>query len=565
MPNAGTGRCLRVALLGLLGSVSANATTPAAVPRDHQPPGLTPPAFSTPAPATPAAPAFELPPVPRKGPLSGPRFRLQDVRVEGVTAFTEAEWRAVVSPYLGAEVGNSDLEDIRYRLTRLYVDAGYVNSGAVLPDQTITGGVVTFRVIEGRVDDITVRGTEDLDPVYVSERLRRGIQTPFNMKQLGERFQLLLNDPLIDRMDGRLRPGTEPGVGTLDVSVERASPYALSLTLDNHAPPSNGPGRATLRGVVNNAHGHGETLVIDAGKAEGYESLGVSESIPVNARDTRLLLSASRQCSEVVEDPLDALGIREKSVRLGAGVSHPVIDTLQKTMTLTGSVISHESTSYLFGNPFSFSEGSEDGVSRVIGIQLSQDYVLRKEASSLALRSTVTKGTGWWDATTRPEGPDGRFMSWLGQGQLAIRLGNEGQQLLVKGTYSAANNPLLSSQQVSIGGVSSVRGYRENTVVRDEAFFGAVEYHHPLRPLFGAVNGLQWAALGFVDYGSAWDKGERDHPDELSSLGLGMTTQWRDTLQATLYVAHSLQEVPERGEYSLQDDGIHLSVTTRLY
>jgi hemolysin activation/secretion protein len=317
--------------------------------------------------------------------------------------------------------------------------------------------------------------------------------------------------------------------------------------------------------VINNAHGHGETVAIDGAVSSGHESVGVSESIPVNARDTRIQWSASRQHSDVVEEPLDALGIEEKSTRLSAGVSHPFINTLKKTLTITGSVFSHKSTSYLFGDPFSFSEGPEDGVSKVVGLQFSKDYISRDEDSNLALRSTVTKGTGWWNATTQPEGPDGRFLSWLGQGQYAIRLDVEGRQVLLKGNLSATNKPLLSSQQVSIGGVSSVRGYRENTFVRDEAFFGSVEYHQPLHAWLGTLNGLQVTALGFLDYGTAWDKGERDHPDELSSLGLGMTVQWRKTLQATLYAAHALKELPDRGEYSLQDDGIHLSVTTQLY
>jgi hemolysin activation/secretion protein len=51
-----------------------------------------------------------------------------------------------------------DLEALRLALTHLYVEHGYITSGAIIPDQTVTDGVITLDLIEGRLHDIEVAG-----------------------------------------------------------------------------------------------------------------------------------------------------------------------------------------------------------------------------------------------------------------------------------------------------------------------------------------------------------------------------------------------------------------------
>ena len=50
--------------------------------------------------------------------------------------------------------------------------------------------------------------------------------------------QRLLDDPLFTRINSRIVPGDQLGEATLDMDVERARPYALSVALNNYRPPS---------------------------------------------------------------------------------------------------------------------------------------------------------------------------------------------------------------------------------------------------------------------------------------------------------------------------------------
>ena len=105
-------------------------------------------------PPIPPAPPRQLEPLPRV------RVFVREIRVVGSTIFSAKELAKVTAPYVNREVTTEDLEALRLALTRLYVDRGYVSSGAILPDQPVTEGVITYQVIEGSLTAIEVEGKD---------------------------------------------------------------------------------------------------------------------------------------------------------------------------------------------------------------------------------------------------------------------------------------------------------------------------------------------------------------------------------------------------------------------
>ena len=62
-------------------------------------------------------------------------------------------------------------------LTLHYVNNGYVNSGAVIPDQTVADGVITFDIIEGELTRIDLEGNKWFRDGYIRKRLALGGKT----------------------------------------------------------------------------------------------------------------------------------------------------------------------------------------------------------------------------------------------------------------------------------------------------------------------------------------------------------------------------------------------------
>ena len=112
-------------------------------PRPPPPPGQILPPISP-------APPRQLEPLPRV------RVFVREIRVVGSMIFSAEDLAKVTAPYVNREVTTEDLEALRLTLTRLYADRGYINSGAILPDQPVAEGVITYQIIEGRLTAIEV-------------------------------------------------------------------------------------------------------------------------------------------------------------------------------------------------------------------------------------------------------------------------------------------------------------------------------------------------------------------------------------------------------------------------
>jgi len=517
-----------------------------------------------------AAPILALPPlVPPEGAAAarpgGPRFVLKGVAFEGNTVFSASALQGLAAPWLGKAVSMAELEDLRLALTKHYEDQGFVGSGALLPDQHIQDGVVKYRILEGRLTEIAVTGTERLDPDYVRERLRIGLEGPLDADVLRERFQLLLNDPLIERLNGALRPGLHLGETRLDLAVTRAKPYELALLADNHRPPSTGAESARLQGAVRNLTGQGDELTLDIGRSNGAWEGDAGFSLPLNARDTRLSLGYSRTESSVTEEPLEAVDIDSHTESWSLDLSHPLIQSLDENLLLGLGFDLRRSHTSLLGEGTPFSPGVEpDGDARVRVLRLSQDYTWRGSREAFAARSTFSVGLDILGATDNDGTPDGRFVTWVGQAQYAHKLGEAGAQLILRGDLQLASNELLPLEQFAVGGANSVRGYRENRLVRDQGYRVSAEYRQPIRAEFLTRNNQKLEWLAFVEAGGAGYKGEWGEAEHLWSAGLGLRWRW-ERLSLDLDWAHGFSDVPEPTDHNLQDDGIHFRVRLDLF
>lgn len=115
---------------------------PAPLKEEFQPSERLPP--SSILPQIPLAPQQPL--VPPSGAL---RLFVHDIHVTGSTVFSDAELADVTAPYRNRELTSDDLERVRLALTLLYVNRGYLTSGAVIPDQDVSFGVIVIQIVEG--------------------------------------------------------------------------------------------------------------------------------------------------------------------------------------------------------------------------------------------------------------------------------------------------------------------------------------------------------------------------------------------------------------------------------
>jgi hemolysin activation/secretion protein len=479
------------------------------------------------------------------------RVVVKKFRIIGNTAFSDAELAAIAAPYENREITSAELEELRRRLTLQYVERGYINSGAVIPDQRITDGTVEIRIVEGRLTRVEVEGTQHFRKDYFSDRIELRAGPPLNVTELERELQIRLRDPLVSSINAQLVPGERPGEAVLRTRVVEAPRYELGATLDNKLSPSLGEGILTFSGAMRNLIGYGDILSADLGVAEGIDyDAKLRYRTPFTARDTTAGIYYDRARSEIVQSPFDELDIVSKIETVGLLVAQPVYRTLNWEVSLSAALERRKSETFLLGEPFSFSPGVVDGRSVVSVTRLAQEAVHRSRDQVIAARSTFSIGLDAFSSTVNDDAPDSRFVAWLGQFQWVRRFGERGHQLHLRLNGQFVDDSLLPLEQFSVGGLDSVRGYRTNQLVRDYGYTASLEYRLPL------LANLQ--ASAFIDTGAAKNKeGPNPDPSRLTGVGLGLIWSLGTRYFAEIYFADGRTDLPDQPGHSLQDDGVH--------
>jgi hemolysin activation/secretion protein len=557
-------------------SLPAQALPPVFDPtgRSGEPPGPLKKEFKPPAPP----PGMVLPPVPQapdsdvQRQLGQIRVFVHDIHVTGNTVFTETEIDQVTKPFKGRTLTTDDLERLRLALTLLYVNRGYITSGAIIPDQDVTLGVITYHIVEGTVARIDVEGTDWFHDGYLRDRVELGVKTPFAITPLQERLQLLQQDQRLERINAELRPGDRRGESVLNLRVKEASPWKAWLDFNNHQTPVVGAERGLATIAHQNVTGHGDAFSFTYGRSRGVNPIiDTSYTIPVNRYDTTLSAYYRRNDFLVVDQSFRFLDLKADAEIFGITLRQPLYKTLtdEFAVAITGERLYNKVTSAFdqAGLPSLFIPGSSDtGVNTVSALRFIQEYVHRTSNSVIAVRSRFSIGLDVIGATNNSGPlPDSQFFSWLGQVQGLRRLDDwGGVQLLGQMSLQLANDRLFPLEQVPVGGRFSVRGYRENTLIRDNAFLASIESRIPLLAFPSGEPRLQFAQ--FADVGRAWNaKGGTPDPQTLASVGLGI--RWsllpQERARVELYWGQPLNHVPHPPG-NLQDHGIHLQFVMQV-
>ena len=517
-------------------------------------PSTPPPTVTLP---SPAGPAKE-----RAGALLGSVFA-QKIVVTGSSVFSAEDIARVTAPYVNRTVTTEELESLRRALTLLYINRGYINSGAIIPDQTVVDGVITFQIIEGKLTHIDVEGNKWFGDAFLRDRIALGAGAPVNISPLQNRLQLLQQDQRLQRIHAELRPGAKPGESELKVKVEEKPPLYAWFAFNNYQSPSVGAERGLLTLSHQNTTGHGDILSLTYGRSKGLNPLiDTWYMIPVNVHDTTLLLRYRQNDFDIVDGTFKDLDIASKSEIYEVTLRQPLYRSLNQEFAIALTLEHEYNKTYLLGEPFSFSQGAVDGKTVVIPLRFSQEWTYRTQRQVVAARSRFTYGLDNRDATTNNNEPDARFFAWLGQFQWARILDFWDTQLLFRADIQRTNDSLLPLEQIAVGGRYSVRGYRENALVRDQAFIASLESRIPI------VQNKRWAdyiqLCPFYDYGRGTNKDlPTPDPVDISSVGLGL--RWAAPLIKSPFEVKAEIEayrgVPLRKldlpHDDLQDNGFH--------
>ena len=508
-----------------------------------------------------------LPPLKDLGIVEAPKeVVLKGIEFDGNTVFSDEELFALVKERVGKKTGVEELEAIRKTISQHYFDAQYVNSGAVIDEQDMSNGVLVVRIVEGRLDNINVLNEGWLRSGYVTSRIHREVSDPLNLDDLKRGLEFVRRDEKIRKINTALVPGDELGQSHLDMIVTENRVFDVGLGVSNRRPPSVGAEEAEVYFGTKNLTSLGDTLRGNYTLSqEGMEEWDVDDggnyslfySLPLTRWDTTLDLGYNQSDYVILEEPFNTLDIESDTRMYSVALRQPIYRDLQHELSLTLKGEHRRSEVLVSGEPFSISPGSVNGQTRISALRLSPEYVYRSQERVIAARTTFTFGLDELNPILGDEF-DPEYFTWMTQASWVESISENDTLLVVKLFHQHTDDRVVSMEQFSLGGVNTIRGYRENQLIRDNAFIISPELRFPVyKDRYGKA--LVYL-IPFVDYGIGWNSNGPREREEIYSAGLGVTYNPTDHISMSLYWGHGFEDFGVRNNNDLQDDGIHFQL-----
>ena len=483
----------------------------------------------------------------------------------------------------------SRLLQIASEIASVYSESGYKTSGAIIsiptstpvPEQQVVEiEMVEIWVIEGGLEEMKIfwnpKSSKHLNPNYICSRLKLAVSTPLNVSELLEALQLLQLNPLITSVSAHLSEGSAPGLSALEVEVTEADSFNFQIIANNNRSPSIGSFERGGRVSKANLLGLGDKVSLIYTNTDGSNTIDTSYTIPINPHNGTLGFNYNYTNNDIIEPPFNRLDIESESSYYQLTLRQPVIQTINlptqtfQEVVLGLEVFWRDSQSFLMDKPTFLSPGADDeGRTRTFALRFLTEWTKQAPSSVIALRSEISLGLDAFGSTVNEQIsgvetiPDSRFWAWRGQAQWIKRLGSE-TLLVLRGNLQLADDALLPSEQFSIGGFNSVRGYRQNARLTDNGFVTSAEVRLPVLKVPEWQGVLQ--LIPFVDYGIGWNSAgvSNPEPQNLAAVGLGLQWQQGDNLTARFEWGIPLVDIDSR-DRTWQENGLLFSVQWNLF
>ncbi len=458
--------CLKAAALTLVGSLAATAPASAA----------TQAASSANAPSAQGAAA-----TPPQKPASTQRFDIDDFAVRGADKLPEIDIEEAIYPFLGPNKSSDDVEKARAALEKAYHDKGFQTVSVSVPEQNTQGKVVTLQVIELKVGRLRVKNSRYFDLDKIKDRagsLKEGSVPNFNdvTKDI-----VALNQWPDRRVTPALRAGVAPGTVDVDLNVEDTAPIHGTLEYNNRQSPSTTDTRLNATVHYDNlwqlGHSLSFTYQVAPQRPEDAEVFSGSYLARVpNVDWLNLLVYGVKSSSNVasvggtnIVGPGQIIGGR-------AVMTLPTRDGLFHTLSVGLDYKHFDQTVQLGTDAFSSPVTYYPIVASYGATFQGDKFTTQFNASMTSNIGTLSSTAAEFDNKRFDASPSfSHFNADLSHTQELP----EGFQLWGKVQGQVADGPLVSSEQLSLGGLDTVRGYLESEVLGDEGVVGNLELRTP--------------------------------------------------------------------------------------
>lgn len=457
------------------------------------------------------------------------------IRVDGAMALPPAAFAPVISSYVGRTLSGADLRKLASDIAGVARAAGYGLASAWIPRQSVTNGILQVKIEEGRIDAIDAKG----DASDVARRMLAILVDGRPVRTAALERQLLLAGDVAGIWVGNARLERDAGRNVLVVQTRRDRIQARA-SIDNWGSGTIGPGEAQLSIDFNGLLSKTDQLTVT-----GFGiPLHPKEFVLGEAKYSRTLGSGGTEISidgyvarSKAGGALADRGFEGRASQASLAASHAFIRS--RAASLWGDI------SFTLRDSEQSRQGAKIRDDRFALVTAIATGNVKLGAGRIRGTLSIVQGLGLLDATrggdplaSRDDGSAifteldlwAQYSRPLGD-RFSVQLATEGQ---------LASRPLLSSEEMGLGGRSFLRGYDYREFSGDKGIAASAELRFDLGKLFKPISAAQ--LYGYADAGSVGNYRGGRGGGTLASAGGGARIWLSSKVQAGLELGFPLRK-----------------------
>lgn len=453
------------------------------------------------------------------------KIQVKGFKISGQDIYSDDVLQALVAEYNGKMVTFKDLQAGADKITAYFRKHGYLMARCYIPAQKISGGIVEYAILVGRLDKVEIDNKTKIHESALKREI--GFLKPgdYLTRQKLERAVWLLSDLAGAEAKATLATGQQTGTVTVKIELSGHQGKCGLLSADNYGNRYTGYYSYGLSYDILNPAREGDQLAL-AGNTTGSKlyNYGLNYILPVGKDGLRLSLGYNKLSYELgdVYERLDACGTsRSASLGLDYAIKRSQMHNLYAGLRYEHNSLKDEIRTANSNVP----KHSDGVVLSLYGDDLSGrgafSWRVDYKWGNLAFENDEGRTQGRLAQTT------GSFhklhFNLMQQQRLSRRL-----NLILSARGQLASSNLDSSEHFSLGGAGGVRAYPASEASGDIGYLLRGELRYALPP----QGKNQWQLAAFIDHGGVQinkhNIGAGENRRFLQGAGLGIIYSRRD-------------------------------------
>ncbi|MCE0827758.1 ShlB/FhaC/HecB family hemolysin secretion/activation protein [Buttiauxella sp. A2-C2_NF] len=421
---------------------------------------------------------------------AGPCFNIHSININNATLLSDKKQTEFKKSYINQCIGMDKITQLTRDISDWYIQKGYIISRAFITEQDLSQGELNIAVMEGRLEKIRLEGSSSRQLYMAFPGLEGEILNLRDIEQGMEQINRLRSNPV----QIEILPGSKPGYSIVNLTATPEFPLGLSLGFDNSGQKSTGTGQLNGALTGNNLLGIADKWFISGARSSDFsdshdaQSVQAGLSVPYGYNLFDYSYSWSNYLSTINNNGFgwastgdsqshrftaSRVLFRDGDIKTGAsvGLTHQISRNYLNDVLLDSS--SRKLTSLLFG----------------------LNHTQKIFGGVATLNPTFSHGVPWLGAENdhgkNDALPKAEFKKWSVNGSFQRPVANDLWWLTsFYGQWSP--DRLYGSERLTIGGESSVRGFKEQYLSGDNGGYLRNELNYVLftLPFIGQVSSV---------------------------------------------------------------------------